>query len=369
MRLTTPPVALPPYSSAAGPRSTSMRSATSGSSATAWSKLRLDASTEAPLLSSKRTRSPSRPRITGRLALGPKPLAATPGRPSSVSPSVAPRRSIRPLPDRLVTACAPGSRPSGLPVMTTVSCAAALAQHRAAAQAQARGHAGARLMVEEDMFSSQEGADGPGGANRDTDGQPTARRPAARGAVKPGWGWRAAANGCNPAQHGLRQKGRSALRRGRARLVASSRCCSARRCSTCLWCRASVLKLPGGHLRRPQQVGVAQLVDQTALGATGLVPVGQTQTGRMVVFMVVVGDMERRGELLRRRGAVGLRVRRRGGRCTRARAVGHRVRVAQPLRSQQGRAQPQRTRQCQRRLWAAGHGGRHGASLTRLSMP
>ena len=48
--LTTPPTALPPYSSAAGPRSTSMRSTTSGSIGTAWSKLRLEASNDAPAL-------------------------------------------------------------------------------------------------------------------------------------------------------------------------------------------------------------------------------------------------------------------------------------------------------------------------------
>jgi len=70
--LTTPPTALPPYSSAAGPRSTSMRSTTSGSIGTAWSKLRLEASSAAPALLSTRMRSPSWPRITGRLAFGPK---------------------------------------------------------------------------------------------------------------------------------------------------------------------------------------------------------------------------------------------------------------------------------------------------------
>ena len=70
--LTTPPTALPPYNKAPGPRSTSMRSTTSGSIGTAWSKLRLDASSEAPALLSTRTRSPSRPRITGRFAFGPK---------------------------------------------------------------------------------------------------------------------------------------------------------------------------------------------------------------------------------------------------------------------------------------------------------
>ena len=124
MTLTTPPVALPPYSRAAGPRTISTRSATSGSSVTAWSKLRLDASTDAPPLSSMRTRSPSRPRMMGRLLCGPKPVAEMPGRPSSVSPSVPAPRSVRPSPDSTVTGWARLSRPSGLPVMTTVVAAA-----------------------------------------------------------------------------------------------------------------------------------------------------------------------------------------------------------------------------------------------------
>ncbi len=127
MALTTPPVALPPYSSTAGPRSTSSRSMTSGSMATAWSKLRLLASKEAPPLSSMRTRSPSRPRITGRLAFGPKPVAETPGRPSSVSPSVAARRSARPLPDSTDAGCKVRSLPNGLPVITTVESGAVCA--------------------------------------------------------------------------------------------------------------------------------------------------------------------------------------------------------------------------------------------------
>ena len=117
--LTTPPVALPPYSSAAGPRSTSMRSTTSGSMATAWSKLRLDASADAPPLSSRRMRSPSSPRITGRLACGPKPVAETPGRPASVSPSVPARRMASASPASTLLGWARLSLPSGLPVITT----------------------------------------------------------------------------------------------------------------------------------------------------------------------------------------------------------------------------------------------------------
>ena len=72
MALTAPPTALPPYSNAAGPRSTSSRSITSGSIGTAWSKLSADASKEAPALFMMRMRSPSCPRMIGRLALGPK---------------------------------------------------------------------------------------------------------------------------------------------------------------------------------------------------------------------------------------------------------------------------------------------------------
>jgi hypothetical protein len=49
-----------------------------------------------------------------------------------------------------------------------------------------------------------------------------------------------------------------------------------------------VRHLPGGRLRRPQQVGVAELVDQAALGATGLVAIGQAQAGRLVMVVVVV---------------------------------------------------------------------------------
>ena len=70
--LTTPPTALPPYSKAPGPRSTSMRSTLKGSWATAWSGLRPERSCEAPPLLSMRMRSPSKPRMMGRPALGPK---------------------------------------------------------------------------------------------------------------------------------------------------------------------------------------------------------------------------------------------------------------------------------------------------------
>ena len=97
-----------------------MRSTTNGSMATAWSKLRLDASTEAPPLSSRRTRSPSSPRITGRPALGPNQVLATPGRPSSVSPSVLLRRISRPSPASTLAGWVPTSRCKGLPVMTMV---------------------------------------------------------------------------------------------------------------------------------------------------------------------------------------------------------------------------------------------------------
>ena len=114
--------------------------------ATAWSKLRLEASIEAPPLANKRTRSPSKPRITGRLALGPKPLVATPGKPSSVSPKVDARRSNKPSPANTLAAWLPTSRPSGLPVMKTAGASWAhagatneAAQSKRAAKANGRG--------------------------------------------------------------------------------------------------------------------------------------------------------------------------------------------------------------------------------------
>jgi hypothetical protein len=72
IKLTTPPTALPPYMMAAGPRKTSMRSTVKGSDGTAWSLLRPEASSELALLFNILMRSPSMPRMMGRLALGPK---------------------------------------------------------------------------------------------------------------------------------------------------------------------------------------------------------------------------------------------------------------------------------------------------------
>src|SRR5687767_13698771 len=66
-------------------------------------------------------RSPSWPRITGRLELGPKYLDETPGRPCSVSPSELPRRSTSLSPERIEYGAATSPLDSGLPVITTVS--------------------------------------------------------------------------------------------------------------------------------------------------------------------------------------------------------------------------------------------------------
>ena len=67
-------------------------------------------------------RSASRPRITGRLALGPKPVEETPGRPSRVWPSVLPWRSVKASPCSALAGAtiSLSSLPSGLAVTTTV---------------------------------------------------------------------------------------------------------------------------------------------------------------------------------------------------------------------------------------------------------
>ena len=94
MTLTTPPIADEPNSRAPGPRSTSIRSAVSGLIATAWSTLVLDAS-RLPMPSvSTRTRSPWKPRSTGREALGPNEVAETPGWWARVSPIVGRRSRV-----------------------------------------------------------------------------------------------------------------------------------------------------------------------------------------------------------------------------------------------------------------------------------
>src|SRR5574343_1741768 len=65
-------------------------------------------------------RSPSWPRITGRLEDGPNQVPATPGRPSRVSPRVPARRRLKASPVSTVPGVA-RLRPRGLPVTTTGS--------------------------------------------------------------------------------------------------------------------------------------------------------------------------------------------------------------------------------------------------------
>ena len=89
MRLTTPPTAPPPYNKVAGPFRTSMRSNNSGSVVTAWSALSVEASNMSAPSVRTRTRAPSIPRITGRLAPAPNELPRTPGIFLRVSPRVA----------------------------------------------------------------------------------------------------------------------------------------------------------------------------------------------------------------------------------------------------------------------------------------
>ncbi|MNS21989.1 hypothetical protein D3C72_537690 [compost metagenome] len=114
--LTTPPMAPPPYSSVAGPRSTSMRSASSGSTVTAWSGEMLEASITSEPSDSTFTRGAVWPRITGRLAPPPNVSLLTPGRLVRDSPSVPLRRSISSLPSNTEAGSVVllRSKPSGL---------------------------------------------------------------------------------------------------------------------------------------------------------------------------------------------------------------------------------------------------------------
>ena len=94
-----------------------------------------------------RTRSASKPRMTGRDALGPKLLAATPGRLFKVSPRVASRLrdNSRPLNMETGKTMASELTPSGLPVTATLdnsSCVMGSAQ----ADAMARLMANASLL-------------------------------------------------------------------------------------------------------------------------------------------------------------------------------------------------------------------------------
>ena len=86
MTLTTPPMADPPYTSVAGPRMISMRLASAGSVATAWSGETELASIKPMPLVNTCTRGPERPRMTGRLAPGAKSVERMPGRGLTRSP-------------------------------------------------------------------------------------------------------------------------------------------------------------------------------------------------------------------------------------------------------------------------------------------
>ena len=89
MMLTSPPTTLEPYSRVAGPRTTSIRSALLGSMVIPWWSEVDDRSPVRMPSSMMSTRSPPKPRMTGRLAPGPKLRLATPGSCSRASPMVA----------------------------------------------------------------------------------------------------------------------------------------------------------------------------------------------------------------------------------------------------------------------------------------
>ena len=72
MTFTRPPIALEPYSRVAGPRTTSMRCAAAGFTVTAWSADCVERSPVRCPSCRMSTRSPPRPRMTGRVVAGPK---------------------------------------------------------------------------------------------------------------------------------------------------------------------------------------------------------------------------------------------------------------------------------------------------------
>ncbi len=117
IRFTTPPIAPPPYSSVAGPFRTSMRSSNRGSVVTAWSALSVEASIISVPSDRTRTRAPSIPRITGRLAPAPNELPRTPGMFLTVSPKVA---------WRSINNCEPSNTAEALTICVAV-CAKGLA--------------------------------------------------------------------------------------------------------------------------------------------------------------------------------------------------------------------------------------------------
>ena len=119
--LTAPPTAPAPYTSAEGPRSTSMCVANIGSEVTAWSGLMVEASWISAPSDSTLTRGPSMPRMMGRLAPAPKWLLLMPGSPASVSPSVAERRRASSSPSSTLTGVVMSLAPSCRPLEETVT--------------------------------------------------------------------------------------------------------------------------------------------------------------------------------------------------------------------------------------------------------
>ena len=84
----TPPTAFDPYNNVAGPRTISTRSSALGSIGTLWSPDELLKSPVRMPSCMMSTRSPSKPRMIGRAAPGPKLRMATPGSFFNASPSV-----------------------------------------------------------------------------------------------------------------------------------------------------------------------------------------------------------------------------------------------------------------------------------------
>lgn len=99
-------MALEPYNKVAGPRTTSTDFKFDGSKLSAWSGLVAEASIVFIPFCKMRTRSPSRPRMIGRLAAGPKYELLTPGIRANVCPKVGSIARFKFCPPKIDAACA-----------------------------------------------------------------------------------------------------------------------------------------------------------------------------------------------------------------------------------------------------------------------
>ncbi len=292
-----------------------------------------------------RMRSPSWPRIIGRFEFGPNQLDDTPGRPSSVSPSVLPRRRIRRSPLSTEVGAAIALERSGLPVTITPAAprsgeVGAWAPARPAARprpapSQAR-RGGTWCAIE--CFrcrTARRRAPGQGGGGGRGVMHGGARTAAGGGdrskaGAGPPRSRRQASGAWRPARQRVDDDGRRGRRCAEHRRSGRGRCGACRRCG------------------RGDRVCRARLVVQPALRGVVLVP-GQR-----------IGDDLR----LERDAAdrVGLDRRRRARRRARQRRMGDAVQQPEALGPEQRETQPKRQQRTRARV-PAGRSMPHAASL------